>query len=167
MSQDIRTSRKDWRRELLGELADTNRTAQNAVDEVDEAFAGLLGINRTDARCIDIVQRLGTVTAGQLAAESGLTTGAVTAVIDRMEHAGYLRRSRDDRDRRKVLVELTPKVRELTEETYVAFHRGTWKEIERYSDEELEAIVRFLRLERDRNLELASNIRDRAARERG
>ena len=49
----------------------------------------------------------------ELAAEAGLTTGAVTAVIDRLERAGYARRVRDDEDRRRVKVEVTPKLEQL------------------------------------------------------
>ena len=53
------------------------------------------------------------ITAGELAAEAGLTTGAVTAVIDRLERAGYARRVRDDEDRRRIKVEVTPKLERL------------------------------------------------------
>ena len=165
MTQDIRTSRRT-RKELLAELGEAARTSQNATDEVDEAFCDLLAINRTDGRCIDIVQRLGPVTAGRLATEAGLTTGAVTAVIDRLEKAGYLRRRRDEHDRRKVLVEMTPTLRTLTEETYVAFHKDSWKHIARFTDEELGAIIDFLRVSHDRNLELAAEIRGRAEKRR-
>ena len=76
--------------QALDRLIAAIRVSQNASDVMDEAFGALLGINRTDGRCLDIVQRLGQITAGELAHESGLTTGAVTAVIDRLEQAGYL-----------------------------------------------------------------------------
>ena len=52
-------------------------------------------INRTDGRCLDIVENQGPLTAGRLAELSGLTSAAVTAVLDRMERAGYARRVRD------------------------------------------------------------------------
>ena len=100
------------------ELKDEFRAGQNATDMVDQAAADLLGVNRTDARCLDILDRLGRVTAGRLAEESGLTTGAVTAMIDRLERAGHVRRVRDEEDRRRVLVEVTPRTRRAAEKLY-------------------------------------------------
>ena len=75
----------------------------------DELAADALGLSRTDLECVSIIQRRGGVTAGELATESGLTTGAVTGVIDRLERAGYASRAPDPADRRKVIVEVTPK----------------------------------------------------------
>jgi DNA-binding MarR family transcriptional regulator len=75
------------------------RAAQTASDLMDEAFCEFLGINRTDGRCLDVIDRLGSVTAGQLAAEIGLTTGAVTAVVDRLEAAALVVRRNDPHDR--------------------------------------------------------------------
>ena len=73
-----------------------------------QAVADYLGINRTDARCLEIIERLGGVTAGRLARESGLSTGAVTTVLDRLERSGLARRTSDPDDRRRVLVEIDP-----------------------------------------------------------
>ena len=87
---------------LARRLQHAVRLAQTADDMFDETVVEFLGVSRSDGRCLDIVDRLGRCTAGRLAAESGLTTGAVTALVDRMERAGYLRRVRDTADRRKV-----------------------------------------------------------------
>ena len=85
--------------------------AYRANSSQDGAFDALaaerLGISPTDLRCLDIVQGRGGVTAGELATASGLSTGAVTAVVDRLERAGLARRVRDESDRRKVNVEVT------------------------------------------------------------
>jgi DNA-binding MarR family transcriptional regulator len=105
MKKDIYKSRD--KQNALDRLVAAIRISHNATDAMDEAFAALLGINRTDGRCLDIVQRLGRITAGELAAASGLTTGAVTTVVDRLENAGYLHRTRSSEDRRKVFIELT------------------------------------------------------------
>ena len=67
------------------ELGELRRTA----DRLDEAVATQFGLNRTDLRCIGILYRRGRVTAGELAEESGLTPGAITTVLDRMERSGY------------------------------------------------------------------------------
>ncbi|MFI9010400.1 MarR family winged helix-turn-helix transcriptional regulator [Actinosynnema sp. NPDC053489] len=67
-----------------------------------------MGLSATDEKCLDLALRAqGPVTAGRIAELSGLSTGAVTGVIDRLERAGYVRRVRDPHDRRKVLVEVT------------------------------------------------------------
>ena len=79
---------------------------RNATDRYDQAVADAIGINRTDMRCLDVIQREGPVPAGRLADETGLTTGAITTVLDRLERAGFARRTRDPADRRRVLVEL-------------------------------------------------------------
>ena len=71
-------------------------------------IAEQLGLSGTDHKCLDLAARSGEpMTAGRIAELSGLSTGAVTGVIDRLERAGYVRRVRDPHDRRKVLVEVT------------------------------------------------------------
>src|SRR5580704_16132559 len=62
-----------------------------------------LGVSATDRKCLDLLSR-GPVTAGELARFTGLTTGAVTGIIDRLEKAGYAERINDPNDRRRVLV---------------------------------------------------------------
>lgn len=71
-------------------------------------IAEQMGVSVTDHKCLDIAMRAeGPLTAGQIARLSGLSTGAVTGVIDRLERRGFVRRVRDPHDRRKVLVELS------------------------------------------------------------
>ena len=82
------------------------RANQRPTDVVDELVSQLMGINRTDSRCMDILDQHGSMSAGDLAEASRLTTGAITAVIDRLERAGFARRVPDPSDRRRVLVEL-------------------------------------------------------------
>jgi DNA-binding MarR family transcriptional regulator len=73
------------------------------------ATASRAGINMTDAQCINLLVLDGPQTPGHLAQSMGITTGgAITAVIDRLERAGYVRRTRDPRDRRRVIVEPVP-----------------------------------------------------------
>ena len=91
---------------MIAELREQFRISGIQDIAFDDATAERLGINRTDLDCTDIIERHGGITAGELAAEAGLTTGAVTAVIDRLERAGYARRVRDDEDRRRIKVEV-------------------------------------------------------------
>ena len=70
------------------------------------AVAERMGVGITDAKCRSILAQLGAMTAGDLARRLGLTTGAVTGVMDRLERAGFIRRVDDPKDRRRVVVEL-------------------------------------------------------------
>src|SRR4051794_1476360 len=100
------------KRPVFEELLDEVRRSQLATDRFDQAVADALGVNRTDMRCLDVLEREGPVTAGRLAGSTGLTSGAITTVIDRLERGGFARRLRDPGDRRRVLVELAPDIRE-------------------------------------------------------
>jgi DNA-binding MarR family transcriptional regulator len=86
---------------------------RRAGDQLDEAVALQFGLNRTDLRCLGILYRRGRVTAGELAEESGLTPGAITTVLDRLERGGYANRVPDPTDRRRVLVVSTVATREI------------------------------------------------------
>src|SRR4051812_37338742 len=72
------------------------------------AVADRMGVSVTDAKCRSILLQLGPMTAGMLAEQLGLTTGAVTGVINRLESAGFVRRVADPKDRRRVVVEPVP-----------------------------------------------------------
>ncbi|HEY4020060.1 MAG TPA: MarR family transcriptional regulator [Pseudonocardiaceae bacterium] len=82
-----------------------------AIVVFHEAVGRLLGLSSVERKCIDVLQRLGPVSAGTIGDHTGLTTGAVTGLMDRLERAGYIRRARDPQDRRKVVVELLPNPR--------------------------------------------------------
>src|SRR5580704_7571392 len=86
-----------------------------AASDFDERTAKKLKLSRTDMRCLDLIGRLGPMTAGRLAEESGLTTGAVTFILDRLEEAGMVSRRRDTEDRRRVWVEIVPEARQRLE----------------------------------------------------
>lgn len=103
---------------LVRQASSEIRRYQTAVDRFDEAATRLLGINRTDARCLDVLDQRGPLSAGELARECGLTTGAMTTLLDRMEDLGYLRRAAHPTDRRRVMVELTAKARRRAEQIY-------------------------------------------------
>lgn len=137
-----------------------SRMTQNAADSVDDAAAEMLGLNRTDLIFLDILDRLGTVTAGRLAAESRLTTGAVTAVLDRLEEAGYVRRLDDPTDRRRVLVETTERARRIGYDVYRPIAEAALKSANRFTREQLEGALEFLRLGRELNLRRAEEIRE-------
>jgi DNA-binding MarR family transcriptional regulator len=138
------------RQRLYEELGDEVRANQRATDVVDELVCQLLGVNRTDARCLDILDQHGSMTAGDLAEASRLSTGAITAVIDRLERAGLGRRVPDPSDRRRVLVELTPKAYEAANELMVEPMIALWQPLAgRYTDEQLTLFIEFNRASRE------------------
>jgi DNA-binding MarR family transcriptional regulator len=144
-------SRDSNSKKLIEEIMLEARALHTTRDGVEEAAVELLGINRTDSRCLDILDREGRMTAGRLATSSGLTTGAVTAVLDRLERAGYAKRVRDTADRRRVLVEATEKTRRVGGELFAEHARAIAAELRRYSTKELAVILDFVRMDRRLN----------------
>src|ERR687892_391739 len=130
-------SRSSRRETLEGAFGQAIRAYQTAVDNFDQAIADHVGINRTDARCIDLIDQAGGMTAGELAKAAGLTTGAVTAVIDRLEAAGIAQRVPDPADRRRVRIETTPKLWELTGSVYGPLVAESQAIIDDLSDSEI------------------------------
>jgi DNA-binding MarR family transcriptional regulator len=96
------------RAELLRRLDEALRKVSAQSVLLSDTVARRVGLNSTDLECLDLLYLAGPATAGRLSAHTGLTTGATTAVIDRLERAGYVRRTRDSHDRRRVLVEALP-----------------------------------------------------------
>src|SRR5918999_6195630 len=101
---------------IVKAFGDAVRAYQTVNDNFDQAVADHLGMNRTDARCVDLIDQAGGMTAGELARAAGLTTGAVTAVVDRLEAAGLAQRVHDPEDRRRVRIESTARLWEGTEQ---------------------------------------------------
>src|ERR1700758_3733827 len=73
-----------------------------------KTVADRAGISASDMDCMDFLNLEGRMTAGRLAELTGLTTGAITGVVDRLEKAGYVRRERDESDRRQVFIVPVP-----------------------------------------------------------
>ena len=88
------------------------------------------------------------MTAGELARKAGLTTGGVTTVLDRLERAGLARRVEDPADRRRVLVERTPAAERFAADAFGPLVAASQTVMQRYSTEELELILDFLRRSR-------------------
>ncbi|USG64400.1 MarR family transcriptional regulator [Brevibacillus ruminantium] len=104
-----------------------------------------MGLNATDHKCLDFLNRTGPVTAGQLAQLTGLTTGAITSVIDRLEQAGYVSRDKDPNDRRRVVVKCVPEGSARISPLFQSVSQSTLQIISQYTDEELQLILNFLR----------------------
>src|SRR5437764_1001603 len=135
------------KRELVDELIREFRLTGNQDNAFDKLAAERLGVNETDLHCLNIIENSGGLGAGELAVQSGLTTGAVTGVIDRLEKAGYARRAPDPADRRRVRVEVTPAFYQQAERIWgpvaADWHSTLAKQ---FSGEELERLTYFLRI---------------------
>eukprot|EP00873_Tetraselmis_striata_P032571 jgi/Tetstr1/452835/TSEL_039871.t1 len=138
-----------------GRLSQAVRLDQVANARFDEVMNRFLGINRTDGRCLDLIDQNQRMTAGQLAEQAGLTTGAVTALIDRLEAAGYIERKRDETDRRKIWVELTPLMKTIGARIFGQFEEIGALITSGFSEAELEAVHRYLTISAALNNERA------------
>ncbi len=142
------SSRRKTRQELVAALNAAMRDASGQGVLYSQAVAGRLGMNSTDLECLDHVLR-GPVVAGALAQATGLTTGAITGVIDRLERAGLVRRERDSIDRRKILVRALPAVEERVAPLFEPMERAAMAALSRYRDDELALLLDFLTRARD------------------
>ncbi|MGW4244141.1 MarR family winged helix-turn-helix transcriptional regulator [Nocardia sp. NPDC004722] len=144
--------------ELRARVGRESQGLQAAVDDVDQAAATVLGVNRTDLRCLEVLAG-GESTPGALAAELGLTSGSVTTMLDRLTKLGHVTRAPEPGDRRKVLVRITPAALTKTWEIYGPIAEEGTAEMAAYSAAELATITDFLA----RSRELQLRHRDRIA----
>jgi DNA-binding MarR family transcriptional regulator len=138
-------AQKDKKSDKVGELIREFRVSGNLDDAFDNLAAERLGVNETDLHCLNIIENAGGVTAGELAAQSGLTTGAVTGVIDRLEKKGFARRVSDPSDRRRVKVEVTKTFYSRAERIWGPVAAEWASSLDRFSGEQLESFQKFLR----------------------
>ena len=124
------------------------RAIDGDMDRFDEAAAARLGISRTDFHCLDILSRGDAVSPGQLSQETGLSTGATTALLDRLEKAGYISRKRDRNDRRKVLIQPTRRAIDEVWPLFANLVSAATQLITQFRVEEIETVLRFLERQR-------------------
>jgi DNA-binding MarR family transcriptional regulator len=109
-------------------------------------IAEQMGLSGTDHKCLELVlSAKAPLTAGQIAQLSGLSTGAVTGVIDRLERRGFARRVRDPHDRRKVLVEIAEFEESQYQHLFQDMIRLTETVLEKFTPEEWEVLERYNR----------------------
>jgi DNA-binding MarR family transcriptional regulator len=106
------------------------------------------------------VDRHGRISAGALANESGLTTGAVTTVVDRLEAAGCVIRVRDDLDRRKVWIEPTGSLQEINRRVFGYYQKLGPAMLRRFSIDQIKAVISFLEMSRFLNAEMAASLKE-------
>lgn len=148
--------------ELGRRLVAAIRASESSSDQVGQNVGQLLGLNRTDGHCLEIIEREGGemgVTAGTLATALGLSTGAVTTVIDRLEGAGYVHRVPDPDDRRRVRIRATALTCELVDLLFArmpALGRAMAGDLH---PEEAERIIGFLKANAEVNRQVTLLLR--------
>jgi DNA-binding MarR family transcriptional regulator len=127
------------REEIIEAINDKFREMSTETIMFHQAIANVLGLHITDHKCLDLIYRFGAMPAGRLAELTGLTTGAVTGIIDRLEKAGYVRRTNDPKDRRRTIVEPTrnKRLERKLELIFIPLRERMFKLLSTYSDSEL------------------------------
>ncbi|MFZ0218507.1 MAG: MarR family transcriptional regulator [Candidatus Dormiibacterota bacterium] len=118
------------------------------ITRMEHAVSAALGLNTTDLHCLEILDRMGSMPASRLAAEAGLSRGALTTAIDRLQRAGFALRHSDPGDGRRVLIAIAPGA---------PWHGGAFDGLVRdslalhagYSDDELGLLLGFIRNTRE------------------
>lgn len=153
-AEPARSERDPERARMEGEFLLAMRKTGSTLQLLGQLAAERIGVNATDLNCLNIVALTGPVAAGELARQTGLTTASITGVLDRLEEGGFVRRERDPKDRRRVIVNLNPgpALAEIGP-TFGPLVRAWRAAAASYSDEELRLLVgfqgRFLDIVRD------------------
>jgi DNA-binding MarR family transcriptional regulator len=109
-----------------------------------QAMADRLGLNSTDLESLDLIAMGVAQTPGDLMKGTGLTSGAVTGVVDRLERKGFVVRQRDSADRRKVLLKATDRVQTEAEPLGEGMRRAVGKALNAYDDDALEVVLELI-----------------------
>jgi DNA-binding MarR family transcriptional regulator len=132
--------------DLRQQLGQDDQAYQAAVNDFDAAAARVLGVNPTDLRCLELLLAQQTALPSQLGEQLGLTSGSVTTMLDRLQQQGYLTRTPDPTDRRKVIVRATPKAtQKVWVELYQPLVTEGFQAIAHYGAAELAVVSDYLR----------------------
>ncbi len=148
------------REEIIQAISDKFREMSTETIMFHQAIADVLDLHITDHKCLDLIHHFGAMPAGKLAELTGLTTGAVTGIIDRLEEAGYVRRTNDPKDRRRTIVEPTrnKKLEKKIEVLFTPLRTRMHKLLSSYSDSELafllDATTKMIEQTREQSKEL-------------
>jgi DNA-binding MarR family transcriptional regulator len=147
------------RSELLENLLRAGRQLSGATIMFHQTVADRLGLNPTDHKCVDLLLMKGPMTAGELADSTGLTTGAITGAIDRLEQAGFVRREDDPSDRRRVIVRVVPRQVNEISRLFEPLAAATAELSLSYKDGELVTILDFMNRSREMLHQATLNLR--------
>jgi DNA-binding MarR family transcriptional regulator len=130
---------------LFAELMTLLRATQSAAERLEERAASVLGVHRTAARCVEILLRESSLSAGELAESVGVSRSGTTPLLDRLEDAGIIHRRRPpDEDRRRVTIDLTAVGRTVAQQFWDELYERVARLAQGYSREELQVVRDFL-----------------------
>jgi DNA-binding MarR family transcriptional regulator len=132
------------RTELINALYQAGRELSTTTVLFQSVVAEQIGLNATEWKCLDILELRGPLMAGELAELTGLTTGAITGLIDRLEQGGFVRRERDPHDRRKVIVQPIGEHKQGVTQIFDSLMQRYAELFEAYNDQELAFILDYL-----------------------
>ena len=138
------STRHAERADLLHEFARAGREHSDATVLFHAAVAERLGLNLTDEKTLSVLQRVGPLSARELAAQTGLAPSSVTTLIDRLETKGFVRRRPDPHDRRRITVELVAERFTEMEQVFASTSASLQVLVDRYTDQQLQVINDFL-----------------------
>lgn len=158
------------REEIIQAIIEKRREMSTETIMFHQSVAAVLGLHITDHKCLDLIRQYGAMPAGRIAELTGLTTGAVTGIIDRLEKAGYVRRANDPKDRRRTIVEpIRNKKRERKiEGIFIPFHERMHKLLSSYSDGELDflldVLTKSIEQTREESIKLRTSLQRQSSR---
>jgi len=135
---------KRSRAELLQAIRSGFQQTSGQSVLLSQVIADKVGLAPSDLECLGYLEDAGPMTAGRLSELTGLTSGAVTRMVDRLEAKKYVRRHGDPEDRRRVIIELVPGRAKEFERFYGPMARGATEHLSHYSDAELALIADLL-----------------------
>ena len=158
------------REETIQAIIEKRREMSTETIMFHQNVADVLGLHITDHKCLDLIRQYGAMPAGRLAELTGLTTGAVTGIIDRLEKVGYVRRTNDPKDRRRTIIELVrnKKWERKIEAIFIPFHERMRKLLSSYSDSELafllDVLTKSIELTREESKKLRTSLQRQSSR---
>ena len=138
-----KTTSQEGKQALAGRLMLALRRSSAAGVLHGQSVARRVGVNSTDLECLDLILMSGPSTAGEIARHTGLTSGAVTGLIDRLERLGLVERTADPADRRKVLVRVREDRIGPIAQLYAPLEKAMQALLAGYSREELKILIDF------------------------
>ena len=134
------------RTELLSALSVAARRYTAAYALFNQAVADHFGLHPTDVQCLNLLSlESEPVTIGRIGELTGLSTGASTRLVDRLERAGYVTRERDPADRRRVLVTTRPERMAVFGQVWQDLSTGWWEMLDGYDEERLDVLLTHMR----------------------
>jgi DNA-binding MarR family transcriptional regulator len=134
------------RRDLIKDIVVAIQDEQTQQAFLSNAIAERLGVTSNELEVLGTLVARGPLSAGDLARRTGLTSGAITRLIDRLVERGSVRRLADPEDRRRVLVEITPGAMRACDPFYEPIAREGTALLEQLSEKELDVILQYLRV---------------------